>query len=170
MTTVAESLDMGGILQTPARQAKKNATVGWVRQFRAGVAVAVFIFSIWWSVRSRVCPSKECSMLLGTTVPVSSACVVWTIIMNVSVVLVRWKRSHVHMAHNTVIELVFAVVTTVGFALHLNHLRNHTAWHRESAIAMIALLGVLALFNYFLAFATPYKSWKPSPGSTIFST
>ncbi|KAH7178009.1 hypothetical protein DER46DRAFT_144260 [Fusarium sp. MPI-SDFR-AT-0072] len=134
------------------RTPRQNFAVVTARQLNIAIPVVIIILSIWWSLRSQICPSDvpighECSWMLWTALPVGIASLLWAVVMNISARRANHSMSHVPAIVNTIVQLILALGATACFAILIYHMENYSVWNRSLEGSMIALLVILA-YNY----------------------
>ncbi|CCT67496.1 uncharacterized protein FFUJ_13712 [Fusarium fujikuroi IMI 58289] len=137
------------------RTPRQNFAVVTARQLNIAIPVVIIILSIWWSLRSQICPSDvpighECSWMLWTALPVSITSLLWAVVMNISARRANHSMSHVPAIVNTIVQLILALGATACFAILIYHMENYPVWNRSLEGSMIALLVILAIINWVL--------------------
>ncbi|KAG5774251.1 hypothetical protein H9Q72_000319 [Fusarium xylarioides] len=137
------------------RTPRQNFAVVTARQLNIATPVVIIILSIWWSLRSQICPSDvpighECSWMLWTALPVAIASLLWAVMMNISARRANHSMSHIPAVVNTIVQLILALGATACFAILIYHMENYPVWNRSLEGSMIALLVILAIINWVL--------------------
>ncbi|KAF4456751.1 hypothetical protein F53441_1187 [Fusarium austroafricanum] len=137
------------------RSPRQNFAVVTARQLNIVVPVVIIILSVWWSIRSQVCPSNapvghECSWLLWAALPIGIASAIWAIVMNISARRVNHSMSHIPGPVNSVVQLILALGATACFAILIYHMESYPIWSRTLEGSMIGLLVILAVINWIL--------------------